>query len=370
MNKVCHLTSAHPVDDIRIYHKECLSLARAGYPVVLIAGGADASKVVRAKAEGLEVVGVTRFRHRLLRMTATPLLICLKALRCRAALYHLHDPELLLAGYLLKLAGKRVVYDAHEDTSRQILSKYYLNRPMRWLASRIIRAMEDLAARTFDGIITPTAGVKKGFPRAWHHKITQVANYPDVHEISAISEGLRSTTLCYVGAISQSRGIHTLVESLAYHRASLELAGPVYPPQLAGQVLRGKHASRIRYHGVVGRPAIQSILSKAAVGVVVLLPGENHQISLPIKMFEYMAAGLPVIASDFPLWKQIVEDNGCGVCIEPGNPQLLGETVEHLLENDALRTRMGNNGRRAVQQKYNWAGEEKRLLQLYEKLLG
>ena len=369
MKKVCHLTSAHPVDDIRIYHKECLSLARAGYRVVLVASGAGSSKITGAGAEGIEIIRVVRFHPRLIRMLLAPFFLYLKALGCQAALYHLHDPELIPAGFLLRLTGKKVLYDAHEDTSRQILSKYYLNKPLRRLASRIIRGLENMAARRFTGVVTPTEGVSDGFPPAVHYKITRVSNYPAISEFSGIADNHRSDAICYVGAISQSRGIHPLVESLSHHSASLELAGPFYPSELADQVLLGKHASRIIYHGVVGRPAIHNILGRVAVGVVVLMPGANHQISLPVKMFEYMAAGLPVIASDFPLWREIVEGNRCGFCIEPGNPRLLGETVGYLLKNDGLRREMGENGRQAVQKRYNWAGEKKRLLQLYEKVL-
>ena len=82
-----------------------------------------------------------------------------------------------------------------------------------------------------------------------------------------------------------------------------------------------------------------------------------------------MAAGLPVIASNFPLWKEIVEGHECGYCIEPDNPRVLGETVEYLLERDWLRAQMGENGRKAVLEKFNWSREAQRLLQLYKKLL-
>jgi glycosyltransferase involved in cell wall biosynthesis len=95
----------------------------------------------------------------------------------------------------------------------------------------------------------------------------------------------------------------------------------------------------------------------------------NHIDAQPNKMFEYMSAGLPLIASDFPLWREIVEGNDCGVCVDPADPAAIAEAIDRLVENPDLARRMGENGQRAVHERYNWAIEEKKLLALYDTVL-
>ncbi len=371
MKKVCHITSAHPPGDIRIFHKECLALARAGYEVTLLVNNGH-----NQTREGVRIISVSSFRSRWWRMLISPWMMYFHALGCRAALFHLHDPELLVTGFLLKISGKKVVYDAHEDTSLQIRSKYYLKPFLRRVASGLIRKTENLASVAFDAMVAASEGVQQAFPAKTQPSVTLLRNYPDLREFTRRDMGgdqeAKETphTICYIGAISESRGLHTLLSSLDHHTARLEMAGPCYPPALADEIRRSDPDRRILYHGMLDRDGVQKVLQRSSVGLVVLPPADNHLVALPVKMFEYMAAGLPVIASDFPLWRQIVEGNGCGYCIGPGNAALLGATVEYLLGRDELRDEMGANGRRAVEKFYNWAVEEKRLLQLYENITG
>jgi glycosyltransferase involved in cell wall biosynthesis len=358
------MTSAHPPDDIRIYYKECRSLNKAGYDITLLV-----NRKISKNFKDIRVKKVFSADNRLLRIMLSPLFFFIAGLREKASLYHLHDPELLITGILLKLSGKKVLYDAHEDTSRQILSKYYLNTILRHLFSRVIRLIENFAALFMDGVITTSESIKNGFPFSSHPKITLVRNYPDIEEFSINSERNNNHGVCYVGAMSLSRGLMVILESLRYHSATIELAGHFYPASLENTVYKEGNRSRIVYHGVVGRESIKKIYTRCSVGLVVFQPNQHHHVILPIKLFEYMAAGLPVIASDFPLWKEIVENNECGICIDPTDSALLGATIKKLLTNEELRKKMGENGRKAVREKYNWISEEKNLVDLYNKII-
>ena len=145
-SKVRHLTSVHAIGDNRIFYRECKSLADAGHDVALIVGHPPTGPVA-----GVPVIGVGPPRNRLDRATRVVWKVFRAARRERAEIYHLHDPELLWAGLLLKLLGHRVVYDVHEDAPKQIMNKPWIP----WWARRVLSAgtalVERAAAAVFDG---------------------------------------------------------------------------------------------------------------------------------------------------------------------------------------------------------------------------
>ena len=124
----------------------------------------------------------------------------------------------------------------------------------------------------------------------------------------------------------------------------------------------------IKYVGKITRAEVNELYGKARAGIVLYQPAENHYASQPIKMFEYMAAGLPFVASDFPHWKSIVEKNDCGICVDPTNVEAVREACKYLLENPDVAQEMGRRGYDAVIAKYNWRNEEEKLLELYEEI--
>lgn len=126
----------------------------------------------------------------------------------------------------------------------------------------------------------------------------------------------------------------------------------------------------IRFIGKISRKEVNELYGKSRVGIVVYQPAANHMESQPIKMFEFMAAGLPVVASNFPLWVKIIEEAQCGICVNPQNSEEVKNACKKLVSNPKEAECLGRNGRYAVEQVYNWAFEEKKLLALYENLGG
>jgi len=110
-------------------------------------------------------------------------------------------------------------------------------------------------------------------------------------------------------------------------------------------------------------------MAEATIGLVCFHPAANHVNAMPTKLFEYMAAGIPVVASNFPLWKEIVEGSSCGITVNPLEPKDIADAVQHLIDHPDEAEMMGENGRRAVLQKYNWENERQKLLALYHDLL-
>ena len=108
--------------------------------------------------------------------------------------------------------------------------------------------------------------------------------------------------------------------------------------------------------------------NKSRVGLCVLRKTPNHVNALAIKLFEYMAAGIPIVCSNFPLWVEIVEKNGCGLCVEPNNTSEIRDAMIYLLKHPEKAKVMGDNGKRIVRDKYNWDIEKQVYIKCLEEL--
>ena len=126
---------------------------------------------------------------------------------------------------------------------------------------------------------------------------------------------------------------------------------------------------RVNALGFLDRAGVRDVLGRSMAGLVTLHPVINYIDALPVKMFEYMSAGIPVIASDFPLWREIIAGNDCGLLVDPLNPAAIAEAIDTLVSNPTMAQRMGENGRRAVEERYNWGIEEQKLMAFYERIL-
>lgn len=362
--KVCILTSVHPVFDTRIFHKEAKSLARAGYDVTLICQH-DKEETV----DGIRILPLSKPKNRLERMTKTVWSIYRKALEINADTYHFHDPELIPTGLLLKRHGKRVIYDVHEDVPRQNLSKPYLPVAFRKLISMMIGALEAFSARRFDGVVTATPFINRRFLELGANAVN-VNNYPIASELYAAGNKWKNKEkiVCYVGGIAQIRGAFEMVDAIGKIGYKLMLAGD-FEPGLESQLKRLPGWRNVDALGFLDRNGVKATISRSMVGLVVLHPTINYIDALPVKMFEYMSAGIPVIASNFPLWREIIEGAECGICIDPLNPEEIAKAIQFIIDHPAEAEQMGKNGRRAVEKKYNWGMEEKKLLHLYSELI-
>ena len=364
MNKVCILTSVHPPFDTRIFHKEAKSLARAGYDVTLIAQH-DKNEIV----DGIRILPLSKPKNRLERMTKTVWSVYRKALDLDADIYHFHDPELIPVGLLLKFHGKRVIYDVHEDVPRQNLSKSYIPAAFRRPISLMIGVLEAFSARRFDGVVTATPFINRRFLEL--RAITvNVNNYPLGSELYEKENQWKNKekVVCYVGGIAGIRGAFEMVEAVGKTKYRLLLAGNIETDIEKGlkQMPGWRQVDAL---GFVDREDVRATMARSMAGMVLFHPEPNHIDAQPNKMFEYMSAGIPVIASNFPLWREIIEGAKCGICVDPLNPEEIAEAIQFIVEHPAEAEQMGKNGRRAVEERYNWGMEEKKLIGLYRETL-
>jgi glycosyltransferase involved in cell wall biosynthesis len=366
VRRVCHITTVHPVADTRILHKECASLREAGYDVTLIAPHAHDCTL-----EGIRVLALRpAARNRLERMARRPRAAYRTARALDADLYHFHDPDFLpFAARLARATGKRVVYDAHEDIPVQIRHKDWLPAFARAPAARAGALVEAQAIRRIAGVVAVNEDILERLRRHQRRGVV-VTNYPRLEEIvPAHAWAARERAACYVGAITRVRGAHELVAAMAHTDAVLYLAGAISPPALAAELERSPGWPRVRYLGTLDRGAVAKLLARVKVGVIPLHPIENYVNAYPVKLFEYMAAGIPVVATDVPRWRALLDGHRCGVCFAPRSPRALGAAISGLLDDDERAGALGARGRRAALERYSWESKAGALLRFYDELL-
>ncbi len=364
--KIIHLSSAHQRYDIRIFIKMCCTLAKIPeYSVALVVADGKGNEV----KSGVQICDVGMSSGRLNRMLKATKKIYQKAKELDADIYHLHDPELIPVGLRLKKLGKRVVFDAHEDFPKQLLGKPYLNRPTKILLSKFFELYEKWTLKKFDYIITATPYIRDKFLQINPHSV-DINNFPILGELSnSIPWSGKKDEICYVGGIANIRGIKELVKSLEFtDNARLSLVGQFSEKDVEEEVKSYRSWEKVNELGFLGRSRVSEIMSQSKVGMVTFHPLPNHINAQPNKMFEYMSAGLPIVTSNFTLWKEIVEGNNCGICVNPLEPREIAKAINYMIFNPEQAEQMGKNGKQAVIEKYNWAIEEKKLLNVYREL--
>ncbi|TLS38496.1 glycosyltransferase family 4 protein [Pseudalkalibacillus caeni] len=370
--KVCHLTSVHPAEDIRILIKECQTLAKAGHDVSLVVANTDSRSLY-----GVNVVGVESIvNNPIQRIFKSPKRVFETALKIDADVYHFHDPELIPVGLKLSKKGKHVIYDVHEDVPEQVLSKQWIPKPLRKLISTTVEKVERYASKRFSAVVTATPTISKRF-KTYNSNTVTVHNYPILNElIGQASENSnvekQGNKVIYIGGITELRGIKEMVAAMekvnSSTEAELALAGKFAPEQLKTELETTTGWNYVNHLGYLNRDQVKSSLSESDIGLVLIHPEPRYVVSLPIKMFEYMSAGIPVIASNFPLWKEIVEGDECGICVDPLNLEEIADAIKWLINNPEAAGEMGRNGRKAIEEKYNWEKESETLINLYNNL--
>jgi glycosyltransferase involved in cell wall biosynthesis len=369
MSKIVHVTSAHSATDTRVFLKECRGLAAAGHEVVLVVADAAGDRWV----DGVLVRSVGMPRSRGDRMLRVGWACVRQALRERGDVLHFHDPELLPWAHLLRRAGKRVVYDMHEFVPAQIETKPWITPRLRSVIGRAWRSVERQLLR---GVPVVFAARSLARDYAFVGRSAIVENMPLVEELLGIREQRYDRfTLGYMGSLTVNRGslqLLTVVERLREEGmpVHLECVGSAddAPTREALRGRAGRAETGVRWHGRLAPIAGWRVMARCHAGLALLLPEPRYLQAYPTKLFEYMGLGLPVIASDFPLYRAVVDGARCGLCVDPLNQDALCEAIRWCVTHPEDLRAMGERGRLAVEREYNWRTEEQRLLGFYAAL--
>ena len=368
--KVCHITSVHQRYDTRIFHKECTSLANAGYDVTLLVADGKKDEI----SNGVNIVSIdyaptSRYKRILLSGH-----IMFKAARqIDAEIYHLHDPELLPLGKRLKRCGKKVIFDSHENVSGQIMRKEWIPKILRLPISIAYTIYANHILKKMDYIIAVTPTMVVDLEKT-NFRVELIKNYPIIdtsqhYDKTNIHE---DPIFVFAGGISKQWCHDTILKALREVNAKYLLMGWGESSYLAD--LKNDFSwKKVIFLGKVPQEEVKEQLKNCTAGLAVLeySPNTNGKMGTlgNTKLFEYMQAGLPVICTDFILWKDIIDKWNCGLCVSPNNIEELHQAMSYLIDNPSVALEMGYNGRKAIFTEFNWGIEEKKLLSLYKNLI-
>ncbi len=373
--KVMIITSVHRWDDTRIFHRQAISLAKK-FDVEL---HAPADFTVR-ELNGVRIFGLPKWKKERDRIRSWWILFR-RALKSSADVIHFHDPELIPLCFFLKIIKKvKIIYDIHEHVLYDIMDKQWIPSYLKPAVKNVYILFEKICLPRFDAIIytTPIVG--------WRYqnickRVVSIENYPqlglfDNSKKSNPDSGIPS--VIYLGRVKKERGVKEVI--LAFREvirklpeARFLIVGDVVPEsyefELKKLVTDLQLESNVSFLGFVPYHETIKYLRSASCGIVTFLPEKNNMACLPNKLFEYMACGLPVIASDFELYKEVIEGSECGKNVDPENIEMIIDAIVDMLLNTESLKKMGLNGKKAFETKYNWENEEGKLLKLYDDLL-
>jgi glycosyltransferase involved in cell wall biosynthesis len=369
--KVCIVAPVHDWDDVRVFKKQAISISALGHAVTLIA---NKPSNIQEYVQGIKIVhslNVSNFR--ILRFLLLPL-VAYQAIMQNADVYHLHNPDSIPIAIILKLLGKCVIYDTHEDFSKRILARDWIPSYLRPMLAKLVSRSESVIG----SLVNISIGTQESVVSRLGAKAVLIGNAPRVSEdliskVEAIEieeSSIKCTRLIYVGSISENRGIFNMIDVLNIVNNSkpcrLWLIGPI-SNKLLEIVTKKSGWKYVDYHPKMDQETAFSYINNSDIGLIYIKDVGDHKNSDPNKIYEYMTFGVPFIASKFDSW---VDKLGCleaGWFIENDNLQLFAKTIVNCSENRSELQRRGQNGRHYVS-KYNWNQEVKKLHDIYNNL--
>lgn len=371
MHKIFIFSSVHRYNDTRVLHKEAVSLTKK-YEVELHAPAPFKIKVIK----NVSIIGLPQWKSISDRKNIRKI-IWQRIKESNAKIFHFHDPELIwIALKTTLLLRKKVIYDIHEDHSKAILSKVWIPNYLKYFISKSFLIFEKFAAYFLENVIYTTTligdkiNVKNKIP---------IYNYPFKSELTNKNITKNNNLIIYVGGITKIRGFNQILDALDilnnkglnFH---FNVIGPIqhleYEKEIKNKIINYKLENKITLIGLLPYSEIFKYIEKAIVGLLCYLPEPNHLVTFPNKIFEYISMGTPVIASNFPLYKEIITKAKCGMLVDPLNPTDIANKIQLSLESKDEMKKLGTNGKLAILENYNWEMEEIKLLEFYNKIIG
>lgn len=373
--KVCHITSGHSRYDARIFRKQCRTLVQNGIETVLVCcDGKDAES-----RDGIQIVSYSdhslskKERFKLLFVNQTFLRYLLSL---NADIYQFHELELLEVGRLLKKNGRKVIFDSHENWKEHITGLL----PNVFLMQRIFSCFFDLyykyVLKKFDAIFSVSPNMVSELSK-YNANVYFVSNYPIISNADEfIRPSFDTNTFVYAGTVyefSNQQNITKAIQKIDSYSTSYLVIGNI-DDKLKEKMLSLDNSHKLSFVSWVVPEDLRKRMSQCLAGVVLfdyipLCCNREGQMGSN-KIFEYMQIGLPVICTDFLLWKKLIIDKyDCGIYVSPNNLDEITRAMRFLIENKSEARRMGENGRLAVLNEFNWENGIEEYLKIYHRII-
>lgn len=372
MIKVCYFTSKNE-NDIRVFHKECVSLSNNGYDVTIVCPNAKNIVVNGVKIVGIEYDYTSDF----VRFTKLPRLLFEKALEINADVYHFNDPASIPYGIKLKKLGKKVIFDSFEDHPSMWMNRGSGVKGLLFKSIGFLYKQYELAkCKQFDAVLVCYHWTKDRISKV-NKNVELVLNFPIIERDKVKERPLRTSkhvNLCYAGTIADAWNIPTVIDAVdKVNDAQFNLAG-WSSEDLMNRMKSQSGWNKVNFFGKLSKDEVyDKVYNHSDIGVALyhyspLCHGKVGNMSNN-KLFEYLLMGMPVICTDFDLWKGVVEDSHSGICVNPSDSNSIAKAIEYIQDHPQEAYEMGKNGQKAVLDKYNWDSQEAILLDVYKKII-
>lgn len=366
MKKIAVFTTVHKVYDARIYHKEIKALKK-DYNIFYY------NPYIENKFQdekNIFFVKLKRRNNRFFRIIFSPLDAFLQLIKTEMEIYHFHDPELLVTGIFLKIFGKKVIYDSHENNYGLIMEKTYIKPfPLKFLIAKSVRLFELFSSYFFDGVIVARPDLKKFYK---NKNILVFRNFPDIDikiENNKIKKVTEKPIIVYSGGLTYIRGILQLIDAveLLDGKVELHLLGEWQDKGLKEDCEKRKGYRFTKYLGNFPYGEHFKYIKNSDIGIIPFLPARNHMTTLPNKPFEYFLCKVPVLMSNFPYWKSTFKN--LAIFFDPLSPNNIKDIILYILENKDISNKLVENAFNKLQTEFNWNKEKEKLENFYKNII-
>ncbi len=360
--KVCHVSTVHESDDARIFLKECVSLSEFGYEVFFVIKNPK-----KEVLQNVQIIPLTKWNNRFFRMLFGIVEAFFKSIKTHSSVYHLHDPELLLIAPWYKLMGKKVIFDCHEHVAAQIETKTWIGPFfLRKMVAGSYNFAQTILVLFCDAVVVVTPEMMPLFPEK---KVVLVRNFPH-YKLAGNEKGVRNEIpiMIYAGGLSEIRGIKEMLEAIGLlnGKVKLKLMGGWESEKFQAECEKTSGWQYTEYIGYVTMEEVHQHYMQCDAGLLLFLPVKNHLESMPIKSFEYMISGLPIIMSDFPYWRK--HFGGAAIFVNPLDIHAIAGAITKLISDSELKKQLSETGLELSKSR-TWKNEAETLFALYKKLL-
>lgn len=374
--RVCHVCLSHPSDDSRVFSRECVSLVAAGYEVHLIARSSQTREYCD---QGVIVHPWPAFASRARRFSAA-LGVAREARAIRADLYHVHEPELLAP--ILVAAGRRpVIWDAHEPYQEKVFEKSWIPERLKPVVSTGWKLAEWLLLGRCAAVVAVSDLMANRLVSA-NRRVCVLHNYSRLNMPAPVANpvaGRRRNSCVFAGSLSQPNNVMGMIRAIGILKERgldirLELAGNAEDQAsmdaINEEIRTLDIMDRVTFHGRLSREDALQLQAQSGIGLVIELLNAGNKVGYPIKMFELMSLGVPLVYSDLPTFQAVAGESKCGIPVDPNHTEQVADAIARIVNDAQLADRLGAAGNAAIQQRFNWELEEPKLLNLYRDLIG